>query len=240
MPPATPRPAATIVLVRPASRGSCEVYLQKRADTLRFAPGFHVFPGGALDREDEDPALLARLEGGGCWGAGDGVTPAHVVAALRECYEESGVLLACDAAGRPAHADLARAARLAEARAAVEGPGGLAALVALLDGEGLRLAGDAVRYFSHWITPSSSPVRFDTRFFLAPLPEGATPAPCSGESVEGAWWDPEAALAAYRSGVMRLLWPTETTLRFLRQFDAFEEIICACDDAGLKIEGVTV
>ncbi len=234
---ATPRPASTVVLVRPGLRG-CEVYLQKRTDTLRFAPGCHVFPGGAVDPEDAEPAAIARLDGAGRWVSGDpAVTPAHAVAALRECYEEAGVLLAYDAAGRPAHADEARAARLAAARSSVDGHGGAAAFLALLGREGLTLDGGALRYMSHWVTPSSSPVRFDTRFFLAPLPEGASPASCNGESVEGAWWDPRAALAAYEARSMKLLGPTEVTLRFLRQFDAFEEVIRACGDASLKIEG---
>ncbi len=215
--------------------------MQKRAETLRFAPGFHVFPGGALDREDAAPEVLVRLAGDGRWATGEpAVTPAHVVAALRECYEEAGVLLARDVEGRPAHADAERAGRLAAARPALEGTGGAAALVTILAGEGLTLDGGALRYMSHWVTPSFSPVRFDTRFFVAPLPEGARPAPCSGESVEGAWWDPGTALAAYRSGAMKLLWPTETTLAFLRQFDRFEAVLRACDDASLKIEGIRV
>ncbi|HEX7125182.1 MAG TPA: NUDIX hydrolase [Thermodesulfobacteriota bacterium] len=237
MPVAAPRPASTVVLLRPGPRG-CEVYLQKRADTLRFAPGCYVFPGGALDPEDGAPEALARLGGEGRWVSGDpDVTPAHAVAALRECYEEAGVLLARDAAGRPAHADAGRAARLAAARPSVEARGGAAAFVALLHREALTLDGGALRYVSHWVTPSWQPLRFDTRFFLAALPDGASPGSCSGESVEGGWWDPRAALAACEAGRMQMLRPTETMLWFLRQFDTFEEVVRACDDASLKVEG---
>ncbi len=241
---ATPRPASTVVLVRPAGGGAsgraCEVYLLRRADTLRFAPGYHVFPGGAVDPGDGSPEALALLDGplaatGGA--SADGVTPAHVVSALRECFEEAGVLLARDAAGRPAHADPGRAARLAAARGAGEGQGGTVPFLELLAREGLRLDGGALRYFGHWVTPPWSPIRFDTRFFLAWLPEGAEALACGRESAGGAWWTPAAALAAHAGGAgMALMMPTRTTLRFLAQFHSSEELAACCDSGGLKLE----
>lgn len=248
---AIPRPASTLVLLRPAAAAlpagggapapAGEVYLLRRADSLRFAPGYHVFPGGAVDPEDGSPEALALLDdplapfGGE---ATPGVTPAHVVSALRECFEEAGVLLARDADGRPAHADPARVARLAAARAAGEGLGGTRAFLALLRREGLRLDGGALRYFAHWITPPWSAIRFDTRFFLAWLPEGAEPAACGHESADGAWWTPQAALAGgVRGPGMALMAPTRTTLRFLAQFGSFAELAAHCDDGRLKLEG---
>lgn len=242
--PALPRPAATVVLARPSGPhgAACEVYLQQRADFLRFLPGFHVFPGGALDAADGSPEALALLEGRDACARGDpAVTPAHLVAVLRECYEEAGVLIARDRDGRSAHADPARASRLAAARAALEVRGrAVEALLEVLRREGLRLAGDAMRYLAHWVTPSVEPVRFDTRFFLARLPEGAEPAPCSGEAVGGAWWAPGAALAAWDAGRLRLVSPTRHVLGYLAQFDSIEEVWRGCDDGTLKLEGIPV
>ncbi len=239
---AIPRAAATVVLARPPTGGArgCEVYLLRRVDTLRFAPGYHVFPGGAVEPEDGAPEVLALLDGAaGRAPAADGVTPAHVVSALRECFEEAGVLIARDADGRPAHADPMRTARLDAARPSVQGPRGAAAFVDLLLRFGLRLDGGALRHVAHWITPSWSPVRFDTRFFLARLPEGAAPTACGRESVEGRWWAPAAALAAGAEGAaMALMPPTAATLRFLSQFDSLEELAACCDDGALKLEGI--
>jgi hypothetical protein len=167
------------------------------------------------------------------------VTAAHVVAALRECYEESGVLVARDADGRPVHAHPEQAARLAAARAGVEGPGGAAAFVGILERERLWLDGSALRYFAHWITPVTSPIRFDARFFLAPAPEGAEPSPASGESVEGGWWAPGAALAAAAARQIKLPEPTEVTVRFLAQFGSCAALLAHCGDGTLKIQGTT-
>lgn len=252
---AVPRPASTVALVRPPALArppaggrreaggdppaACEVYLLRRADTLRFAPGCHVFPGGAVSPEDASPEALALLDGAAGRPLVDaGVTPAHVVSALRECFEEAGVLIARDAGGRPAHADPALAGQLDAARPSVQGRGGAAAFADLLRRLRLRLDGGALRYIGHWITPSSSPIRFDTRFFLARLPEGAEPAACGRESVDGRWWAPTAALAAAEGTGMTLLEPTSTTLRFLAQFDSFAELVACCDDDAPKLEGI--
>jgi 8-oxo-dGTP pyrophosphatase MutT (NUDIX family) len=218
--PVTPRKAATVVLVRAAFRG-CEVYLQKRADTLRFAPGHHVFPGGALDPADGSREILARLSGGGAWGCDPELTAAHVVGAVRECYEESGVLFARDADGRPVR----------EAPTPGE-------FLDVVRRDRLVLDGAALRHFSHWTTPASSPVRFDTRFFLARLPDRAMPRPCGRESVEGGWWAPDAALAALADRRMRLLAPTEVTLGFLAQFESLDALWRWCDDGTVKIAGL--
>jgi 8-oxo-dGTP pyrophosphatase MutT (NUDIX family) len=190
--PATPRAAATVVLVRGAGASGCEVYLQKRAATLRFAPGHHVFPGGAVDPEDSACDVVARVATARAFDGEEGVTPAHVAAALRECTEECGV----------------------------------------------RLDPGALRYFAHWTTPKASPIRFDTRFFLGRPEAGAAPRPCGSEAVEGAFWRPAAALDAFAAGRMRLLPPTEVTLRFVSQFESVEALWDWCADGRLKLAGL--
>ncbi|HWP34064.1 MAG TPA: hypothetical protein VNM66_00560, partial [Thermodesulfobacteriota bacterium] len=236
---------------------------------LRFAPGYAVFPGGALDPLDGSPEALALLDG---WPArppavaGVEVTPAHVVSAVRECFEEAGVLLARDPEGRPVHADPARAGSLARLRRAVQDEGSAAAFFDALRRERLRMDGGALRYFGHWVTHSASPIRFDTRFFAAPLPDGAAPVPCAREVTEGGWWRPADALAAFLEGygpvdwerIMRelpaaealaaaaagrrlaLLPPTEATLRFLAAFDSLGALLAHLDDGTLKLEGLPV
>ncbi|HSE00861.1 MAG TPA: hypothetical protein VLB72_09025, partial [Burkholderiales bacterium] len=170
----TPQPAATLMLVRDALHG-LEVLMLQRSQALAFMPGVHVFPGGALDAADDSPALRAL-----CAGIDDAAASralgiqrgglAHWIAAIREAFEEAGILLAYDAAGGIVSVDEATAERYrAQRRALDEGRSDFAEFMV---GEGLRLAVDRLRYFGHWITPVGSPRRYDTRFFVAVAPEG--------------------------------------------------------------------
>ena len=163
-----PRPAASVILLRDGELGP-EVFMVERQKSARFVGGAHVFPGGRVDPED---ALAAEL----CTGLDDEAASkrltvergglAHYVAAIRECFEEAGVLLAYDAAGRPLDAARRRAAaaELDEARRALNARE--IGFLELARAHGWRLAVDRMHYWSHWITPESSPIRFDTRFFL--------------------------------------------------------------------------
>src|SRR5574341_465440 len=171
--PAVPQPAATMTLVRDAPRG-LEVLMLQRSLSLAFMPGVHVFPGGALDAADDSPALRAL-----CVGLDDAAASrmlglergglAYWIAAIREAFEEAGILLAYDARGRIVPLNGTAAERYRAHRRALDA--GHRDFTEFVLSEGLRLAVDRLRYFGHWITPVNSPRRYDTRFFLAIAPE---------------------------------------------------------------------
>ena len=218
--PAVPRDAATVILLRQDASvddgGGVEAFLLRRTAELEFAPGAYVFPGGSVDRSDADPGLGWAGPDPAEFAALLDVPPdrarALVCAAVRETFEESGVLLAGSS-----HDDLVRdSAALAADRHALLA--GSTSLAEVLDRRGLVLRTDLLTPWARWITPEASPRRFDTWFFAAALPPGqdATAAPeghaDSGESESGAWLRPASALEAARAGQMTLLPPTAVTL----------------------------
>ena len=167
--PMVPRPAATVTLVRDAP-GGFEVLMMQRNFQSVFVPGAYVFPGGALDAHDASDNIAAL-----CTGLTDaeasrklGVRSgglAYWVAAIRESFEEAGILLACDELGDIVTLDDAvRAERFHAYRQRVEH--GEHPLSEMLREEGLKLPLQRMTYFSHWITPVGAPRRYDTRFFL--------------------------------------------------------------------------
>lgn len=204
--PVSPRPAATVVLVRPAP-GGLEVLLTRRPDTMAFAAGLHVFPGGRVDEADADPRLLARARGG----IDDpGFHVAHRIAAIRETWEEAGVLLAASPSGGSMPA-------VPPWDPAVD----FAALCERLD---LELRTDELVEIARWTTPRAYPRRFDTRFFVAELPAGASVEPHPGEVVDHRWASPRSALEAMAGGEIELWPPTSTTLQRLERAASFEQI----------------
>jgi glyoxylase-like metal-dependent hydrolase (beta-lactamase superfamily II)/8-oxo-dGTP pyrophosphatase MutT (NUDIX family) len=200
--PAIPRPAATVVLLRPGRR-SAEILLTRRPASMAFAADVFVFPGGSVDVDDGDERLLARLVG-----APPGEDPMFVVAAIRELFEETGVLLAeRNAGGEP------DAAAMAEARAALlAGEMTLGQLAEALD---LRLRPDRLAPIAHWTTPPVMPRRFDTRFFVAELPPGVEPSFDTDEVVEHRWLPARDALDAMADGEIDMWVPTCATLQQL-------------------------
>ncbi len=217
---AVPRDAATVILLRQAASG-VEAFLLRRTAELEFAPGAYVFPGGSVDARDGDETVGWAGPAPADFGALLDVPPDHaralVCAAVRETFEESGVLLA-GLSDSPA--DLVRdSAALAGDRHALLT--GSASLGEVLGRRGLVLRADLLTPWARWITPEASPRRFDTWFFAAALPPGqtATAAPEGfgdhadpGESESGAWLGPAAALEAAQAGEITLLPPTAVTL----------------------------
>jgi glyoxylase-like metal-dependent hydrolase (beta-lactamase superfamily II)/8-oxo-dGTP pyrophosphatase MutT (NUDIX family) len=216
--PVTPRPAATVVLVRPGPRG-LEVLLTHRPATMAFAPDMHVFPGGRVDPADADPALAARsvlsAEAAAERLGGD-LEPATAlaahIAAIREAFEEVGVLLADHVPG----ADLvaARSQLLADT-------GSFAAIADALD---LRLRTDSLVPLSRWVTPPSMPRRFDARFFAAAFPEGAAVTLVGDEVLAQAWYRPIDALESMAAGDLGMWLPTSTTLMQLEHARSIGDI----------------
>jgi 8-oxo-dGTP pyrophosphatase MutT (NUDIX family) len=238
--PAVPRDAATVILVRPETgpesgpeiyTAGVEVYLLLRTQALEFAPGACVFPGGSVDARDADPGIAetgwagpAPADFGHLLGVPADRASALVCAAVRETFEESGVLLAGPSPAElvPDSADLAQ-----DRQALLDGS---LSLGELLSRRGLLLRADLLTPWARWITPEVSPRRFDTWFFAAALPAGqlAGLAPADqlaglaaagpGESDSGTWWQPAAALEAARAGQITLLPPTAVTLAELTAY----------------------
>ncbi len=226
--PATPKHAATVVLLRDGSSG-VQAYLLRRARTMAFAAGATVFPGGSVDPRDTELPAAAFA---GCdldrWGslldADRALTGALVCAAVRETFEESGVLLA----GRDPDdvvTDTATDDWEAERLALLDRSQSLAEL---LTRRGLVLRGDLLRPWAHWITPEIEPRRYDTRFFVAALPRGQHTRDVGGEADRVAWQAPIDALKSAERGESAMLPPTAFTLAELSAYETVGGIL----DAG--------
>lgn len=225
-PPATPRPAATVVLARDRSAGGIEVLLVQRHGSIGFMGGMYVFPGGTLNASDRDDALLAHLAAEDAerlverWGRGidRSLALGLAVTAVRETFEEAGVLLGSDT----------QAELRAALRARLLAGEGFATLLAE-GGVNLRL--DALVPLSRWITPAFEPKRYDTLFFLARAPLDQFAEHDQGETVASAWLSPEEALAKRDAGEMRVAPPTARTLEGLCDAESV-------DAARARVEGV--
>jgi 8-oxo-dGTP pyrophosphatase MutT (NUDIX family) len=214
-------PAATLLLVRDASDG-LEVFMVKRNHAIDFVPGAMVFPGGKVDPADSDAALAAR-----CRGAG-GQSPEAValrIAAIRESFEECGILLARER-GSDALVDETRARQVDERhRAALcSGERDLATIVAE---EELELAGDLPVHFAHWITPDVMPKRFDTHFFLVESPAGQTALHDGGEAVDSLWIAPQEAIAEEAAERLSIIFPTLMQLKKLSRYASVADALAA-------------
>jgi len=196
MPPPTPRDAATVVVVREGATG-IEVLLLQRAERGDHNSGAWVFPGGLVDAADRARGELAFAR-----------------AALRECFEESGILLARDAAGRWPDLPEAARAELAALRPAVAE--GRVAIEDVCRRFGLEPAFDSLHFIAHWLTPAARAKRFDTRFFLAVVPPGQQALHDAGETTDHIWMTPAEALAPGHA--RRLMTPTRATLETLGAF----------------------
>jgi 8-oxo-dGTP pyrophosphatase MutT (NUDIX family) len=200
------RDAATVALVRQDS-GLLEVLLLSRPADSRFAPGAEVFPGGAVDPSDSDPGW--RQPSGSL--AQTAAVPTRIlVAAVRETFEECGVLLVRDSAGLPCQLELPP--ELAGLRRRIH-DGHPEEFQAGLRRSGLRPAWEDLAFCAHWVTPAGMPRIFDTRFFLAALPLGQEPdQDAGGELTSMRWVAPEQALREAAQGRCLLLPPTRSVL----------------------------
>ncbi len=217
------RPAATLVVVRDGAAG-IEVLLSRRTQSNDQFSGAWVFPGGIVDAGDravhehcaglDDARASARL------GVPSGGLD-YFVAAVRECFEESGLLWAVDAANELVQLDQVRGETLGAWRGPLHR--GERTLSAFCSEFGLRLAVDRLVYLSHWLTPLGRPKRFDTRFFIAALPPTQTAAFDGTEMVEQLWLPPAEALR--RSAEMKLMTPTQKTLELVSRHANVSELL---------------
>ncbi|MFI5317882.1 MAG: NUDIX hydrolase [Myxococcota bacterium] len=226
--PVEPVPAATVMLLRDSVAGP-EVLLLERHAKSEFLPDAYVFPGGRVDAEDH--ALAARVAGIGAEQASAVLrtVPAELalgffVAAIRETFEESGLLLA-RRRGDSQLLDAASAAALAHHRLAVQaGDHSFRELVLAQD---LVLAADLLAAHAHWITPEDSPRRFDTIFFAAETPPGQQALHDGVELTDHVWVRPERGLSEYRAGRRQMILPTWANLETLLGFQSVHEALTA-------------
>ncbi|WP_052213667.1 NUDIX domain-containing protein [Belnapia sp. F-4-1] len=197
--PVPPRPAATVLLLRDGASGP-ELFMVVRHREIEFAAGALVFPGGRVEAADAE--LAAAL------GSTDPLA-AYRVAAIREAFEESGLLLARTESGTALDPAQGAAIALAHRDALNAGSRGFAAL---LQAEGLRPDIECLVPFAHWVTPADLSKRFDTHFFLAPAPSGHEATHDGHEAVDSIWISPAQALAEAEAGERTLLFPTRLNL----------------------------
>jgi len=223
VPPVTPRDAATVMLLRQATGGQpgggepgLQVYMLRRRSSMAFAAGAYVFPGGSVDPADADEAIPWAGPDAAEWGrrleAPAELARILVCAAVRETFEESGVLLA----GPDAQTVLATTGDAEWETDRRDLLAGTLSLAGLLRRRGLVLRSDLLRPWARWITPVTEARRYDTRFFAAALPGGQRARDVSGEADETAWLEPAAALAAASRREISLFPPTAVTLGELR------------------------
>jgi 8-oxo-dGTP pyrophosphatase MutT (NUDIX family) len=211
--PATPRDAATVMLLRPGGAAAdVEVLMLRRVAAMKFAPGAYVFPGGSVDPGDHGAAVGWHgpdpAEFGARLGASAEMARALVCAAVRETFEEAGVLLAGAPDGGPL-ADPSGPSWEADRAALVTGD---VTLAELLSRRGLVVRADLLVPWARWITPEGEPRRFDARFFAAALPVGQVATGHEAESDRIEWLRPADAIESARAGQISMLPPTATTL----------------------------
>jgi 8-oxo-dGTP pyrophosphatase MutT (NUDIX family) len=206
--PSVAVPSGTIILLRDDDTEGLEIFMVVRHHQIDFASGALVFPGGKISPQDEDPDLAGRCDGADP----DPVLRAVQIGAIREAFEEAGVLLA-----RPAGSgDLIDGERLKTLEhCRDELHGGELALAEFLEREDLRLACDRLTRFAHWVTPEMMPKRFDTHFFIARAPEDHVLAHDGHESVDSVWISPPRELEEAEAGTRTVIFPTLRNVELL-------------------------
>ncbi|RYF42593.1 MAG: MBL fold metallo-hydrolase [Comamonadaceae bacterium] len=208
--PATPRPAATVLLLRDSAQG-LELLMTRRSPTASFAPGAYVFPGGGIDAADTQAHGIAARRA-----TQSDLHLTQAIAAIRESFEELGVLLARHADGRGADAqDIAALDRRQP-------------FAAQCQAGGLTLAADQVYVLAHWITDRDLPRRFDVPFLVARMPEGQQPVADEAEQFEPVWVRPTDALERHKAGSFFMIFPTIRTLERLQKFVTVDAVLSAC------------
>ncbi|RIK10975.1 MAG: NUDIX hydrolase [Acidobacteria bacterium] len=227
----TPRPASTVLLLRDQPAMGIEVLMLRKNPRSEFASGAYVFPGGAVEECDaalatmphlysglDDPAAseVLGIESGGL---------SYFAAAIREAFEEAGILIAYDAKGQvelPVGTEIAL--RLDAARTSLNA--GEADFYSILESEeSLQIAVEELIYMSHWITPVGPPRRYDTRFFAARAPENQVALHEGGETVDTIWISPSEAIEAASRNEIEIMFPTLRHLEMIRDFKAVDEAL---------------
>jgi 8-oxo-dGTP pyrophosphatase MutT (NUDIX family) len=225
-----PRLAATVILLRPAGERGFEVFLTRRPQGMAFLGGMYCFPGGTLRKEDHSEAMAKRCAGLTADQAqkviGAEVPPKVAlgvwIAALRELFEEAGILLALDRSRQRMSAPSDLKNRLAEKHSRLLSSA--LGFADVLESEGLFCDLSALAHFSHWQTPEQVALRFNTHFFLAVVPEDQSPLPASSEVTHSLWVSPDRGLQMVANNELPIIFPTFASLRTLADFDSLESL----------------
>lgn len=248
--PVTPKHASTVVLLRDgagsdraggdtAGAAGVEACLLRRVRTMAFAAGMHVFPGGGVDPADthgptdgSDWIGPAPAEWAEVLTADPGLARALVCAAVRETFEESGVLLAGADEGAVVDTDpLADPSWEADRQGLLDRRFSLSELLAR---RGLRLRADLLRPWAHWVTPEVEPKRYDTRFFVAAMPAEQATRDVGGESDRMLWVRPQDALDQHEAGGLAMLPPTAFTLAELTGYRDVDSVLAAANERDIR------
>lgn len=223
----TPRPAATVILMREKAGRPIETFLLKRHEASAFMGGNFVYPGGRLEQEDSDVTILPccrGFDGSSKTVANEGYADkkealAYRICALRELFEEAGILLARDTSGEQCASDSPPGMdRFASCRHSVETKE--MSMIELAQREQVVYALDQLLPFDRWITPEARNIRFDTRFFLAFCPEGQEASSDQRETVQGMWMSPLEAVEANLTGAIALSPPATETLEMISPYQS--------------------
>ena len=224
------RDSATVMLVRDGADG-LEVFMLERHLNSDFAGGAYVFPGGTIDPRDLEAGAAGYLDGADAGEAAkhidapDDRALAFYLCAIRETFEEAGVLLARRDGDAVRFDDAGIEKRFGEYRRGFNAHEG--SLSALAKDEGLRYAGDLLHYYARWITPEFAPKRYDARFFVATMLEGQSPLHDDVETTASTWIRPVDALARAAEGLFSIIFPTRKTLESLAGFATADEVIAS-------------
>ncbi len=222
------RDAATVMLVRDGDDG-LEVFMLRRNLQSDFVGGAYVFPGGGVDAQDRHvdltPVCAGRTDAAASQLLGiDAGGLAFWVAAIRESFEEAGLLLALDEHGETVRFDDPEVEeRFLRHRHDVDDSN--RRLVEIVVEEGLQLDVAAIHYFAHWITPEGAPRRYDTRFFVARAPEAQTPVHDDREVIANLWVRPADALERHRAGELEMIFPTIRSLEAIGRFECADDLL---------------
>ncbi|GAA3961591.1 hypothetical protein GCM10023085_49990 [Actinomadura viridis] len=225
--PVAPRDAATVVVLRDHDRHGLQAFLLRRVASMAFAPGAYVFPGGSVDPRDGEAALAwsgpPPEEWGRAFKAGETLARELVCAAVRETFEETLVLLA-GPTGSTVVDDTRGDEWEADRQALLDRS---LSFARFLDRRGLVLRADLLRPWAHWITPAIEPKRYDTRFFVAGMPDGQRARDVSTEADQVAWVRPAEAVERARAGEWFLMPPTLATLDELSAYETVADVLAA-------------
>jgi 8-oxo-dGTP pyrophosphatase MutT (NUDIX family) len=234
-----------VLLIRPGRATAIEVFMIRRARDMRFLGGYYAFPGGKVDLADRSREALARSRGlspeAAAHAIGDAADEvpalAYWLAAVREVFEETGMLLARDGDDQPiatAGPDVAHRLE-GHRRALVRGE---RSFTQVLSAEGWRADLAPLRYLCHFVTPPASPIRFSARFFLCPVPPGQGPRLIAEEASEGFWVDPAEAHRRFRAREWPMAEPAEYGTQYLAQFESCEAVWRHHADGRPKFDGI--